>query len=187
MNFYIDIRLRPDPEFPVHVLMGALFSKLHRALVVLEASDIGVSFPGYSLRPKGLGETLRLHGSASALDRLMSQSWLTGMRDHIKLMDMAEVPSDIQYQFVKRRQFKTSAERLRRRRARRHGETLEQARAHIPDSVERRVKLPYVTLRSQSTGERFCLFVEQLESASGPVSGPFNSYGLSQGATVPWF
>lgn len=187
MDYYIDIRLRPDPEFPPPLLMGALFGKFHRALVALEADDIGVSFPGYSQRPRTMGEMLRLHGSAAALDKLMSQDWLTGMRDHIDMTTLEEVPGSAQHQLVRRRQFKTNAERLRRRRAQRHSETLEEARVHIPDSVERKVTLPFITLRSLSTGERFCLFIEQGETRPEPVPGTFNRYGLSQGATVPWF
>jgi CRISPR-associated endonuclease Csy4 len=187
MDFHINIRLRPDPEFPVPILMGALFGKLHRVLVAMEADNIGVSFPGYSVRSRGLGDILRLHGNAPALDKLMSQTWLSGMWDHIAMGDMAEVPSQVKHCCFRRRQFKTNAERLRRRRARRHGETLEQARVHIPDSVERRVSLPFVTLRSLSTGERFCLFIERGEAQLAPRAGMFNRYGLSQGATVPWF
>ena len=33
MDHYVDIDVRPDPEFPVHQLMSALYAKLHRALV----------------------------------------------------------------------------------------------------------------------------------------------------------
>ncbi len=54
---FIDITLRPDPEFSDAHLLGALMSKLHRALVQLRADDIGVSFPDYSLRPRSMGRT----------------------------------------------------------------------------------------------------------------------------------
>lgn len=167
--------------------MGALFGKLHRALVALQTNDIGVSFPAHGLKPRTLGDRLRLHGSAAALERLMAQPWLTGMHDHIRLEAVDTVPPAIQHRSVRRRQFKTNAERLRRRRARRHGESVEQARAHIPDSIERRVMLPFVTLRSASTGQRFELFIEHGALQAQPTAGAFNAYGLSQGATVPWF
>ena len=72
-------------------------------------------------------------------------------------------------------------------RARRHNETLEQAREHIPDSVERKVDLPFATIRSQSTGESFSLFIEHGIIEETPRAGAFSSYALSQGATVPWF
>ncbi|MDR5866776.1 type I-F CRISPR-associated endoribonuclease Cas6/Csy4 [Halomonas koreensis] len=188
MDHYIDIRLLPDPEFPAAMLMGALFGKLHRSLVELQAADLGVSFPEHRHGPKrSLGQRLRLHGSAAALDRLMTAGWLKGMRDHVSVSDMAEVPIKARHRVVRRKQFKTNAERLRRRRAQRHNETLEQAREHIPDSVERKVDLPFATLRSYSTGQTFSLFIEHGEIQDEPVAGSFNSYGLSQEATVPWF
>ncbi|WJF90047.1 type I-F CRISPR-associated endoribonuclease Cas6/Csy4 [Paraburkholderia bonniea] len=185
---YIDITLLPDPEFSHAHLLGALVAKLHRVLVQLRADDIGISFPQFSERPRSLGRVLRLHGSEAALQHLIAQAWLQGMRDHVKLTPATPVPAAVTYRVVQRRQFKTNAERLRRRRMRRKGETAEQAAAAIPDSIERQPDLPYVQLRSVSTGgQPFCLFVEQREVTTGSVPGKFNSYGLSQGATVPWF
>lgn len=184
---YIDITLLPDPEFSDTHLLGALMAKLHRALVQLRADDIGISFPEYRLRPRSLGGVLRLHGDETALQRLMVQPWLQGMRDHVKLTGVTPVPPGGTHRVVQRRQFKTNAERMRRRRIRRKGETAEQASAAIPDGIERRPDLPYVQLRSASTGQAFCLFVDQEAMPAGEVPGTFNSYGLSQGASVPWF
>ncbi|SEO87810.1 type I-F CRISPR-associated endoribonuclease Cas6/Csy4 [Aquisalimonas asiatica] len=188
MDRYVDIQLRPDPDFSPPMLMGALFSKLHRALVALGADDIGVSFPSYTKSPRGLGDKLRLHGTIQALSQLMEKGWLSGMYDHVAVTGIESVPDqDVRYRLVRRRQPKTNAERLRRRRAKRHGESLEQARAHIPDSVERATDLPFVTVRSLSTGERFSLFIEHGELWNSPQPGAFNRYGLSQDATIPWF
>ena len=182
---YIDITLLPDPEFSHAHLLGALVSKLHRALVQLQADDIGISFPRYSLRPRTLGAVLRLHGTEAALQRLMAQPWLQGMRDHVQLAALSPAPLDAPRWWVQRRQFKTSADRLRRRRMRRQDETMEQVIAAIPDSVERRPELPFVQLRSSSTGQPFSLFIDQGPTRDGAVSGCFNAYGL--GAAVPWF
>lgn len=187
MDHYIDIKLRPDPEFPVMMLMGALYGKLHRMLVDLEANNIGVSFPNHKVRPRTLGDKLRLHGSADALARLMEQPWLTGMRDHVSVLETEQVPRDVQYRVVCRRQFKTNAERVRRRWARRHGESLEKAREEIPDNIEAKVELPFAMLRSRSTGQTFSLFIEHGQLQDEPSFGDFNQYGLSSTATVPWF
>lgn len=186
-SHYIDITLLPDPEFSHAHLLGALVSKLHRALVQLKAADIGISFPRYSLRPRSLGEVLRLHGTDAALQRLMELPWLQGMRDHVQLTALLQAPLDAPRWQVQRRQFKTSVDRLRRRRMRRKNETLEQAAVAIPDSVERCLKLPFVQLRSTSTGQPFSLFVDQGPSRAGAVPGRFNTYGLSLGSTIPWF
>lgn len=187
MNQYLDIQLLPDPEFGQPMLMGALYSKLHRALVSLETDSIGVSFPEYSLKPKGLGGILRIHGSDEGLKQLQALDWLRGMRDHIRLTPAQQVPAEAEHCCVKRRQYKTNVDRLRRRRMKRKSETYQEASEAIPDSVEQRPDLPFAVLRSQSTGQGFHLFVEQGQPRSEPASGWFNSYGLSQGATVPIF
>lgn len=187
---YIDITLLPDPEFSHVHLLGALVAKLHRALVQHGKGDIGVSFPQHVNAPlsqRTLGSVLRLHGQPPALQALMAQDWLKGMRDHVARTPLAAAPPDAPHRPVQRRQFKTSAERLRRRRMQRKGETAEQAAAAIPDSVERKPHLPYAQVRSSSTGQPFCLFVEHGLLQPSAVPGSFNAYGLSLGATVPWF
>lgn len=187
---YIDITLLPDPEFSQAHLLGALVAKLHRALVQHGAGDIGISFPQHVSSPRPqrtLGNVLRLHAAAPALESLMAQYWLKGMRDHITLTAVAAAPAQTQHRQVLRRQFKTSAERLRRRRMQRKGETAEQACAAIPDSVERLPHLPFVQLRSSSTGQAFYLYVEHGALQSQAIPGHFNTYGLSASATVPWF
>lgn len=187
---YIDITLLPDPEFSHAHLLGALVAKLHRALVQGQCTDIGVSYPqhiGQPMARRTLGAVLRLHGTPEALQRLMGQDWLKGMRDHTRVGEPLPVPAHAQHRSVRRRQFKTNVDRLRRRRMQRKGETAEQAAAAIPHTVERRPDLPFVQLRSSSTGQPFCLCVEHGPLLPQPVPGPFNAYGLSQDATVPWF
>jgi len=183
---YLQLTLLPDPEFSAHLLMDALLNKLHRGLVSLHCDSVGISFPGWSQNPRNLGGQLRLHGSEPALTQLMASNWLRGMNDHIERSPVSPVPADAQPGFVRRRQFKTSAERLRRRRMKRHDESYEQALEAIPVSVERKPKLPYATLRSSSSDQRFQLFIDQ-QPASQHQHGSFNCYGLSNSATVPLF
>ena len=155
--------------------------------LLLKDVNIGVSFPEYTLKPKCLGAVLRVHGSQAALTRLQETNWLKGMRDHTSVSDILAVPTDAEHKQVARRQYKTSAERLRRRRMKRKGETYEQAEQAIPDSVERESLFPFLALSSSSTGQTFFLFVYQGDPQAKPVTGEFNYYGLSQTATVPWF
>jgi len=187
---YIDITLLPDPEFSHAHLLGALVAKLHRALVAAQSTAIGVSYPQHVDKPhakRTLGSVLRLHGTFDALQRLMEQNWLQGMRDHIQVAELRSVPAGVQHRTVRRRQFKTNAERLRRRRMLRKNETAEQAAMAIPDTMERSPNLPYVQLRSSSTAQPFCLCVEHGPPQSIAVPGSFNTYGLGREATVPWF
>ncbi|HLQ85762.1 MAG TPA: type I-F CRISPR-associated endoribonuclease Cas6/Csy4 [Salinisphaeraceae bacterium] len=186
-SHYIDLQLQPDPDFPAGQLMGALFSKLHRRLVALDDNSIGVSFPEYGMRPRTIGERLRLHGTSADLAALMAARWMGGMHDFVLLQDITAIPREVSHRTVARRQFKTNADRLRRRRMRRHNESAAEVLQRIPDSVERKVSLPFVQVRSASTGQRFSLFIEHGPQQSTAQPGPFNSYGLSRTATIPWF
>ncbi|WP_379654105.1 type I-F CRISPR-associated endoribonuclease Cas6/Csy4 [Pseudoxanthomonas sp. UC19_8] len=184
---FIDLRVLPDPETGPAQLLGALYDRLHLALVRHRRDDIGVSFPHYSLNPRALGSVLRLHGTAEALRGLMDTAWLGGVRDHVRIGELAPAPPHAEHRTLQRRQFKTSVERLRRRRMQRKGETAEQAAHAIPESVQRQPDLPYVHLRSSSTAQPFCLFLARGPLREQPVPGPFNSHGLSSTTTVPWF
>lgn len=187
MDYHVDIDLRPDPEFPPHQLMGALYAKLHRALVAREVNTIGVSFPGVNVKAPHLGTRMRLHGSVTALSELLASDWLAGMRDHIALTPPARVPDNAQFRCVMRVQVKSSPERMRRRLMRRHDINEQEARQRIPDESARLTNLPFIQLRSTSTGQSFRLFIEHGSIQPRAVCGDFNAYGLSQGATIPWF
>ena len=184
---YTDLHLRPDPETNTTTLLGALCDRFHLALVQQREDNLGISFPGYSMSPRTLGTTLRLHGKEPTLRAFMQADWLRGMRDHVHLSETAAAPATAPHRTVRRKQFKTNAARLRRRRMKRKGETRAQARAAIPDSMEQHPNLPYVHLRSRSTGQVFCLFVALGPLLPEAVHGRFNSHGLSSGATIPWF
>lgn len=187
MDHYVDIEVRPDPEFPAPQLMSALYAKLHRALVAQGGTRIGVSLPGVEVDVPQLGTRLRLHGELAVLSALLASDWLTGMRDHVALTQPARVPDLAQYRVVRRVQVKSSPERLRRRLMRRHELDEQEARQRIPDAAARFAHLPFVQLRSASTGQTFRLFIDHGPLRSSAVTGDFNAYGLSQGATIPWF
>ena len=187
MDYYVDIDVRPDPEFPAHQLMSALYAKLHRALAAQASAGIGVSFPGVNSNVSHLGTRLRLHGSLMDLSTLLSVDWLAGMRDHVALMPPTSTPPTVQHRRVSRVQVKSNPERLRRRLMRRHTLDEHEARQCIPDNAVHLSKLPFVQLRSTSTGQSFRLFIEHGPLQPSMLSGTFNAYGLSQQATVPWF
>lgn len=186
MDRYLDLRILADPEFPPHVLMNALFAKFHRVLVATKSQDIGVSFPETNEKIPFLGTLMRIHGEVSALERLMGQPWLTGMRDHLRIGEINAVPNGCPHRRVVRVQAKSNVERIRRRQMKRHGWTAEEARERIPSTIEQRLSLPFVSLDSQSSGHRFHLFLRHSESEN-IVLGSFNAYGLSSIATIPWF
>jgi CRISPR-associated endonuclease Csy4 len=182
----MDIRILPDPEFAPPQVMNAVFTKLHHCLARLAVDDIGVSFPEVDSGRPRLGRVVRLHGTAAALARLMHEQWLTGMRDYIRIGGVEPVPDQVQHRRVRRVQSKGSSERIRRRQMRRHNWTEEEARERIPDFAGRMLSLPFVRLKSASSGQQFRLFIDH-QAVDRPASGSFNAYGLSSSATVPWF
>jgi len=184
---YVDLAIVPTPETSAPQLMSALYERLHLALVRNRMDDIGVSFPHYSVVPKTLGHVLRIHGTESALCALMATNWLKGVRDHLHMTAIMATPHDASHRIIKRKQFKTSVERLRRRRMRRKTESEERAAQMIPASVERTPNLPYVHIHSHSTGQKFCLYIAMAPVQGHSISGQFNAYGLSTHTTVPWF
>ena len=187
MDHYVDIEVQPDPEFPANQLMSALYAKLHRALVAQGSKRIGVSLPGVDGTGAHLGTRLRLHGKLGALTTLLASDWLAGMRDHVALAQPARVPDSAQHRVVKRVQVKSNPERLRRRLMRRHALSEQEAYQRIPDDLASFTSLPFVQLRSTSTGQPFRLFIDHGPILSNASPGDFNAYGLSQGATIPWF
>ncbi len=188
MDHYLDLRILPDPEFPETVLMNVLFAKLHQALVQIDNRSLGLSFPMINQNKFLLGKCLRLHGSADELTRLQTLNWLVGMRDYAEVTPILPVPSGVQHRRVCRVQVKSNAERLRRRYLKRHPEASEAETADFfPTTKEKRLKLPFLQVKSQSTGSQFNLFIEQLPLQQNAIPGRFNCYGLSPEATIPWF
>ena len=60
MDNYIDIKLYPDLEIDIAFLRNKTYTKLHKAIFDLNASDIGVSFPQAKER---LGCIIRIHST----------------------------------------------------------------------------------------------------------------------------
>lgn len=184
MGHYIEIKVLPDPEFSLSLLMNALFAKFHRALVETGHGEVGVSFPQAQ---KTLGDCMRLHGSQGALQRLMAINWLKGLTDYTSVTAIAAVPDNCRYRVVKRVQAKSSVERMYRRSVKKGWITIEEAEIRMSVGKEPQLKLPFVQLKSLSTGQSFRLFIQQGKILDTPVEGEFSAYALSCEATIPWF
>ena len=183
MEYYLDIHLLPDPEFNEQDLLNALFAKFHRAMNNVAQGQVAVSFPKVAKR---LGDTLRLHGSKNALDVLMAENWLQGMKDYCLCSVITATPAVCQYRTVRRVQAK-SAYNKRKRSVIKGWLTAEEAEKRIPDSQQRKLNLPYLEMKSLSNGNRMRGYVEHGHLQAQPQQGTLNSYGLSNKATIPWF
>ena len=192
MDYYIDITILPDPDFTAPFLMSTLFNKLHRALVELDSNRIGLSFPEIGKpvkkdeKKEPLGLIFRLHGEQQYLQGLMETAWLKGMSDHIKKTAITKIPVPNKLIAVRRVQCKSSANRMRRRWMKHTGKTLEQAIAQIPDSAAKKITNPYLEVKSNSTQQRFKLFIKQTKSDEA-IATEFNTYGFAKNGALPSF
>jgi CRISPR-associated endonuclease Csy4 len=188
MNHYVDIEIQPDPEIASNVLLNMLFAKLHRRLVEIQNdTQIGVSFPQINEERLHLGNLMRLHGSGQSLGKLFAANWLQAMADHVKQTEITGIPIATSHRYWRRVQVKSNPDRLRRRLMKRHSIDATEAIKRIPDSVAKSVELPWLKLRSVSTGETFKLFLKAHPVQSNAKVGTFNAYGFSVDATLPWF
>lgn len=184
MNYYLDIQMRPSLEFSEHVLMDEVYFRLHKVMGKFGEGKVGVSFPKVN---KTLGACLRLHADKSILEKMMSTSWAHGIEDHIIISSLNPIPEAVSYRIVKRIQIKSSTERVLRRSVRKGWITAEEADLRLANSCDKSSSLPFLNLKSMSTGQKFPLFIEHGPILKSPEAGEFSSYGLSSNATIPWF
>lgn len=192
MNFYQEITLLPQVEIGLYFIWQKLYQQIHLALVENKvneyASAIGVSFPEYDATQFMLGCTLRLFAPEKpVLEKLQCEKWLSRLKDYLQCGRIEQVPEVVTgYACFVQAKTRGSKEKLARRRAKRHGETLERALAHYDAYEEERSRLPYINMGSQTNGSHFRLFIEKQAKAQ-PQAGVFSCYGLSRTTTVPLF
>lgn len=196
MQHYVEITLLPTDDIGHYFLWSKIYQQLHLALVELtlgQGGNVGFSFPEYSAKQPRLGRKVRVFGPSEAqLVQFNSQKWLERLSDYCHVSSIRAVPEQTQYAIFNRKQCVNNPERLARRRAKRKGETFEQALAHFAGFDGEFSSLPFVALESLSTAStananhRFKLFIDQ-KIVSQPQEGSFNCYGLSNTATIPWF
>ena len=192
MKSFQDITLLPDAEISPYFLWHKVFQQIHLALAnkknVKNRSLIGVDFPGYAAEKKSLGVKLRLIAeNEEQLRQIQCEKWLDRLKDYVHICSIRTVPEKISgYACFKNVKPKSNKERLARRRAKRKGESFEQALAHYDTFNEQLCRLPYINMISQSNGHHFRIFIEKQEIKS-PQAGLFSCYGLSNTTTVPIF
>lgn len=183
MDYYIDIQLKPDAEMRENILLNEVYTKFHKALFSLKATDIGVSFPKYKIK---LGDLMRVHGSETRLKELQRTNWLRGLSDCCGVTEVKSIPAVLRYRNVSRKQANMTAAKLRRliKRGSIATEDLKQYKAKM---FSEGFDNPYLELDSSSNGKkhrRYIAFGELLDKA---VVGYFDQFGLSKDATIPWF
>lgn len=195
MKFYQDITLLPDPETDLYFLWQKVYQQIHLALVeVKDEQDqvaTGLSWPNYrySKASKHLGNKVRVFAETEAqLSSLNLDKWLSRFSDYVHITQMRPIPEKIEgHVCFSRVNAKSSKENIARRKAKRENIAYETALAAIANVDIKRPDLPFIALASLSSDQRFPLFIAQGKIQSEPQLGSFNTYGLSNQATVPWF
>lgn len=194
MRYYLDIKLKPDDDFPVYFLRNACFTKLHKALHTLNSVDIGVSFQKYD--GKKLGCFIRLHGDNNALQTLQDSNWLGGLSGYCEVSDVLSVPDDVEcYRTVSRIQPTMTMAKLKKRVEYQKANGDLTTKPEV-DTYEKQYKAkmyaesldnPYLELHSSSSHQNYRIFIDFGELQDKPDLGEFNHFGLSKKATIPWF
>jgi len=194
MKYYVDIALISNEEENLGYLWRKLYAQIHLALVeVRDENDlvsIGLAFPKYS-DDRFLGDTLRLFSATKEeLESLKLEQWLSRLEGYLFVGKIKEVPPTTEFVSFRRKQFKTNAERLARRQAKRKGISYEEALKNYENFDEEKKKkknrLPYINVKSLSSDREMKIFIEK-SKAKEESQGLFSTYGLSSESTVPWF
>lgn len=183
MTHYIDIKLQPDAEMRINVLLNKVYTKLHKGLCDLNSTDIGVSFPAYKVI---LGNMLRLHGSVKVLSELQALNWLGGLSGYCNISDILAIPDQVQYRVISRKQSTMTNAKLNRL-IKRKSISDEEIKAYKAKLFTKGLDNPYFELESGSNGHLHRRYIRFSELLANSVTGDFDQFGLSKTATVPWF
>jgi CRISPR-associated endonuclease Csy4 len=183
MDHFIDIRIKPDDEMRENVLLNKVYTKFHKALCILESTDIGVSFPQFEVL---LGRTFRVHGSLARLRELQDLQWLGGLLGYCDVDDILPVKGILKYRTVSRKQPAMTLAKLRRL-ANRGSITPEKAKEYKAKMFSKGLDNPYLELESISNGHLHRRYLEFGALRDSDASGEFDQFGLSRTATIPWF
>lgn len=192
MKYYQEITLLPPADISLYFLFQKVFQQIHIAFAENknpdDTSSIGISFPEYDASKYLLGKKMYLlAGDEKSLSVLNAGKWLERLNDYLAISSINSVPENLSgYACFKHCKLKGNKEKLARRRAKRKGETYEQALSFYSDYEAQESRLPYINMQSQTNGEHFRIYIEK-EVKAQPKEGKFSCYGLSNETTVPLF
>ncbi|SFV51919.1 CRISPR-associated protein, Csy4 family [hydrothermal vent metagenome] len=193
MNYYLDIKIKPDAEMRENVLLNKVYTKLHKAIFDLNANDIGVSFPSVKVK---LGDVVRIHSTQNKLNELQNLNWLGGLSGYCKVSDILPVPDKVDgFQTISRIRQNMSLARMRKKITHQQNKgyikTDDDIKTYEKYYKEKMFKTgldnPYLELQSTSTGSKYRLYIQFGDVQQQAVAGEFNRFGLSETATIPIF
>lgn len=191
LQYYEEITLLPGEEISQAFLWTKVFTQIHIAFAAYQHTNgnmpFAVSFPEF--KDDDPGRKLRVFGeSREELEALNLPGYLHRLTDYIHLPSIRRLPSARikGYAIYSRYQPDSSAERKARRYAKRHEGTSYEEALELFKLKKATPHMPYIQIKSLSTGEHFSLFIQKKE-VNKENKGHFGSYGLSTDGTVPEF
>lgn len=192
MNAYQEITLLPSADINLNFLWGKVYQKIHLRLVETKTPDglspIGLAFPDYNAETCQLGAKLRVFAEdKETLEHFNAKKCLHNLSDYIHITGIRDVPTNVSnYVRFKRKQSKSSTERLARRKAKRESVDFEHAMQLLQNHKEALINAPFVHIFSASSGNVYKLFISK-EHVTGQINKGFSCYGLSPDSTLPHF
>ena len=183
MEHFIEIKIKPDAEMRENVLLNKVYAKFHKRLFDLKSSEIGISFPEYSLK---LGTTIRLHGNEKHLQEFQSDNWLGGLKGYCDTSEIQTIPDKVKHRIISRKQANMTSAKLRRLIKRGNIEQNE-IKNYKAEMFKKGIDNPFLELESSSNGHMHRRYIQFGEIKNVSSAGQFDCFGLSNTATVPWF
>ena len=192
MKYYQEITLLPPADISLYFIWEKVYQQIHLALAENknpdDTSSIGISFPDYDPGRFSLGGKMHLMAEYDQnLRTLNVERWLKRLNDYLSISSINTVPEKMQgYACFRHVKLKGNKEKLARRRAKRKGESFEQALSFYDGYQASESRLPYINMKSQTNGNNFRIYIE-MKVKEQPTVGYFSCYGLSNESTVPLF
>ncbi len=196
MRHYVDIYLFSNPDVDLYFLWEKVYRQIHLGFVEMQKTNgkvtIGIALPEYDENTNKLGNTLRLLSKDKAtLENFNTKQRLNNLSDYVDITDVCHVPDNVSlfacYHRIQPKSNNARLVRLAKRKSNRDNITFDQALTALEKNKEQQIKAPYIPIKSQSTGEKFFLFIGCIKTTSGTIETDFSTYGLSRKSSVPFF
>ena len=189
LTHYFEIKAIPHEELPQSAITSLAMQDLHLALKEFQG-QIGLGFPCYQKQTINIGGSIRCFASQELLESLKLKLLDKNISDYVIYSDIHPLPQSIKgHVNYSRVQNKGSSDLKRtQKRMKQRGSSDEDIVRVLNLKAQRQkaISLPHVHMKSSSTGQQFLLMIKE-NQVKAKVDGAFNSYGLSNTATVPYF
>jgi CRISPR-associated endonuclease Csy4 len=180
MNYYLNIKINAKEKS--NRFLNKAYNQVHNALVSINSSSIGVSFPEFNLT---LGRIIRLHGSKEDLEKVLNSEPMQSI-ESCTIFAISPIPENCS-SFVRtsRIQPKLSNSKFNRL-VKRGSISQENKKKYRTNMLQSSIDNPFVLLQSGSNKNVYKRFFK-IEKIHSLESGTFDSFGTSKNASVPAF